>query len=126
MKRGIFTFYNLSLDPDIVKFQEEVVNKFNTGAAFVPLCSRTHGEEVIHPDAVDYGFNQLFVEEEYDTVLLLDVDCIPLNAYALEYTFEQAEKGKLIGNVQREECIWIMMSTIMLHHQHFVFDSSDV
>ena len=100
MKRAIFTFYNLSLDTDIVRLQAEVV-KFNTTADFLPLCSQTHGEEVIHPDAVDYGFNQLFVEKKYDTVLLLDVDCIPLNAYALEYTFEQAEKGKLIGNVQR-------------------------
>ena len=101
MKRAIFIFYNLSLDSDIVRLQGEVVEKFNTTADFHPLCSQTHGEEVIHPDAVDYGFNQLFVEEKYDTVLLLDVDCIPLNAYALEYTFEQAEKGKLIGNVQR-------------------------
>ena len=88
MKRAIFTFYNLSLDTDIVRLQAEVVKKFNTTADFHPLCSQTHGEEVIHPDAVDYGFNQLFVEEKYDTVLLLDVDCIPLNSYALEYTFE--------------------------------------
>ena len=101
MKRAIFTFFNLSLDTDIVRLQGEVVKKFNTTADFFPLCSQTHGEEVIHPDAVDYGFNQLFVEQKYDTVLLLDVDCIPLNSYALEYTFEQAEKGKLIGNVQR-------------------------
>ena len=111
MKRAIFTFYNLSLDTDIVRLQAEVVNKFKNNAFeyekdynsidFLPLCSQTHGEEVIHPDAVDYGFHQLFVEQKYDTVLLLDVDCIPLNSYALEYTFEQAEKGKLIGNVQR-------------------------
>ena len=87
MKRAIFTFYNLSLDTDIVRLQAEVVKKFNTTAEFIPLLSKTHGEEVIHPDAVDYGFHQLFVEEKYDTVLLLDVDCIPLNAYALEYTF---------------------------------------
>ena len=101
MKRGIFTFYNLSLDTDIVRLQGEVVKKFNTTADFYPLRSETHGEEVIHPDAVDYGFNQLFVEEKYDTVLLLDVDCIPLNSYALDYIFSQAEKDILIGNAQR-------------------------
>ena len=67
MKRAIFTFYNLSLDPDIVRLQAEVVKKFNTTSDFLPLCSNTHGEEVIHPDAVDYGFNQLFVEKQYDT-----------------------------------------------------------
>ena len=36
MKRAIFTFYNLSLDNDIVGFQAEVVKKFNTTAAFIP------------------------------------------------------------------------------------------
>ena len=96
MKRAIFTFYNLSLDPDIVRLQDQVVRKFRNDAYhdkpyntpdFFPLCSKTYGEEVIHPDAVDYGFNHIFVEEKYDTVLLLDVDCIPLNAYAFEYTF---------------------------------------
>ena len=61
MKRAIFTFYNLSLDTDIVGGQAQVVNKLNTTADFLPLCSQTHGEEVIHPDAVDYGFNQLFL-----------------------------------------------------------------
>ena len=49
MKRAIFTFYNLSLDTDIVRLQGEVVKKFNTTADFHPLCSQTHGEEVIHP-----------------------------------------------------------------------------
>ena len=63
MKRAIFTFYNLSLDPDIVGLQGDVVKKFNKTADFYPLRSETYGEEVIHPDAVDYGFNQLFVEE---------------------------------------------------------------
>jgi len=98
MKRAIFTFYNLSIDKEVVRLHHEVIQKFNKTADFLPLCSQTHGEEVIHPDGVEYGFHQLF--QEYDTVLLLDVDCIPLNQYALEYTFEQAESGKLIGNAQ--------------------------
>jgi hypothetical protein len=98
MKRAIFTFYNLSIDKEVIRLQHEVIQKLNKTADFLPLCSQTHGEEVIHPDGVEYGFHQLF--QEYDTVLLLDVDCIPLNQYALEYTFEQAESGKLIGNAQ--------------------------
>ena len=44
MKRAIFTFYNLSLDKDIVRLQAEVVNKLNTTADFLPLRSETHGE----------------------------------------------------------------------------------
>ena len=100
MKRAIFTFYNLSIDPEVIRLQQEVIQKFNHTSEFFPLCSKTHGEEVLHPQAVDYGLNQLFVNEHYDTVLLLDVDCIPLNQYALEYTFEQTETGKLVGNAQ--------------------------
>ena len=98
MKRAIFTFYNLSIDKEVIRLQHEVINKLNKTADFLPLCSQTHGEEVIHPQGVEFGFHSLF--QEYDTVLLLDVDCIPLNPYALEYTFDQAEGGKLIGNAQ--------------------------
>jgi len=53
MKRAIFTFFNLSLDTDIVRLQGEVVEKFNTTADFLPLRSETHGEEVIHPDSFE-------------------------------------------------------------------------
>jgi hypothetical protein len=33
--------------------------------------------------------------------LILDIDCIPLSSYAIEYSFQQAEKNILIGNIQR-------------------------
>ena len=41
MKRSIFTFYNLSLDTDIVRLQAEVVKKFNTTADFHIVFSDT-------------------------------------------------------------------------------------
>jgi hypothetical protein len=32
------------------------------------------------PDQViDYGIQKLFYEDSYDTVLMLDIDCIPLS-----------------------------------------------
>ena len=48
---------------------------------------------------IDFGLKKLF--EDYDTILILDSDCVPLSSHALQYTFEQAEKGILVGNVQR-------------------------
>lgn len=125
MKRAIFTFYNLSIDPEVIRLQQEVIQKFNHTSEFFPLCSKTHGEEVLHPQAVDYGLNQLFVNEHYDTVLLLDVDCIPLNQYALEYTFEQTETGKLVGNaqigahLQNPEHMYVAPSTFCLTRQMY-------
>jgi len=40
MKRAIFTFYNLSLDTDIVRLQAEVVKKFNITADFLHYVLR--------------------------------------------------------------------------------------
>ena len=124
MKRAIFTFYNFSIDEEIVRLQSEVIKKFNKTADFLPLCSQTHGEEVIHPQGVEYGFNELF-NKGYDTVMLLDVDCIPLNQYALQYTFDQAENGKLVGNAQigahleNPEHMYAAPSTFCLSRQMF-------
>ena len=70
MKRAIFTFYNLSIDKEVIRLQHEVINKLNKTADFLPLCSQTHGEEVIHPQGVEFGFHSLF--QEYDTVLLFE------------------------------------------------------
>ena len=34
-----------------------------------------------------------FAEKEYDTVLLLEVDCIPLHKDSFNYMFKRAEEG---------------------------------
>lgn len=100
MKRAILTYYNDEIDKNLLMYQQKVLEKFNTTADYYPLFCKVGIEQIIHYQALDYGVAQLF-HEEYDSVLILDIDCIPLNSYALEYTFEKAEQNILIGNAQR-------------------------
>jgi hypothetical protein len=103
MKKAIFTYYNFQVDPELVKYQYEVINKFNTleDCTFEPLQYNASEFEISPDKVMDYAINHLFYEKCYDTIMILDVDCIPLSTEALQYTFDQAEKGILVGNVQR-------------------------
>ena len=100
MKRAILTYYNDEIDKNLLMYQQKVLDKFNTTADYYPLFCKVGIDQIIHYQALDYGVAQLF-HEEYDSVLILDIDCIPLNSYALEYTFEKAEQNILIGDAQR-------------------------
>ena len=106
-KRCIFTYNNFQVDEKIVQFQKMVIDRLNN----IPNCKYEYlrynapdGE--VFPDAViDYAFKKLFYEDNYDTILLLDIDCVPMNLDSLLYCFEQAEKNILIGNIQRSNHI---------------------
>lgn len=106
-KRCIFTYNNFQVDEKIVQFQKMVIDRFN----YIPNCKYEYlrynapdGE--VFPDAViDYAFKKLFYEDNYETILLLDIDCIPLSMASMLYCFEQAEKNILVGNIQRSNHI---------------------
>jgi len=100
MKRAILSYYDVAMDTHVVEYQQKVLEKFNKSADYHPLLSQKTEEEVIHYQGLDYGAATLF-DEGYDSILILDTDCVPLNTYALEYIFSQAEKDILIGNAQR-------------------------
>lgn len=102
-KRCIFSCSNFQVERKISTLQSKVLEKINK----IPNCKNESlfynagEEELYHDKVLDYAFDKLFYEMGYDTILLLDVDCIPLNLEALEYTFERAEQGILVGNIQR-------------------------
>ena len=100
MKRSILSFYDVAMDTHVVEYQQKVLERFNQSADYYPLLSKKTEEEILHYQGLDYGVGKLF-DDGYDTVLILDTDCIPLNSYALDYIFSQAEKDILIGNAQR-------------------------
>lgn len=100
MKRAILTYFNDEIDKNLLTLQEKVLNKFNKIADYKPLYCKVGTEQIIHYQGLDYGCSALF-DEGYDSILILDVDCVPLNEYALEYIFERAEQNVLIGNAQR-------------------------
>ena len=103
MKRAIFTYFNPQVDPELVQYQYKVIEKFNIleNCTFEPLQYNANEYEISPDKVMDYAINHLFYEKNYDTILILDIDCIPLSTHALEYVFDKAEDGLLIGNVQR-------------------------
>lgn len=106
MKRAIFTYWNYEINPDIPMGQQKVIKKLQDDSfTFEPLQYNAHHTQVVPNQVIDYGLRTLFDERGYDTVLILDVDCIPLSIDALNYTFEQAENGILVGNIQRSNHI---------------------
>lgn len=101
MRPIIVTSYNRCIDPAIVYHQKIVVDKLRRGIPFLPYDFS--GTVMTHGDACNKLVHRVFYEyqEGADCVLFLDVDCIPLSAEALEWTFHQAYSGKLVGNAQR-------------------------
>lgn len=100
MSRCIFSYFNNVIDSKIARFQSLVITKLtdNTDIQYRQL---NYGENVTPDIALDYGIQELLYKQNFNTVLILDIDCIPLSKQALEYTFSQAENNKLIGNIQR-------------------------
>jgi hypothetical protein len=102
-KRAIFSYCNFQIEKNIAVEQKRVIEKLNT----LPNCKYEYlfynkpDGEVCPDHVINYAFNKLFYEDNYDTILMLDIDCIPLNTRALEYTFDRAESGVYIGNAQR-------------------------
>jgi hypothetical protein len=99
-KRCILSYYNNKVDNKLARYQKMALDKLlqRTEINLYQICY----EDNPTPDIVlDAWTKKLLYEESYNTILILDVDCVPLTQQALEYTFTQAEKNILIGNIQR-------------------------
>lgn len=107
LKRSIFTYCNFQIEKEIPSLQKQVIDKFNT----IPNCKYEYlfynkpDGEIFPNQVINYALNKLFYQDDYHTILMLDIDCIPLNTRALEYCFQRAEENILIGNVQRSNHI---------------------
>lgn len=106
-KRAIFTYSNHQIEDKIPYLQKQIINKFNTNklCKYEYLHYKKPDGEMTPDQVIEYGLEKLFYEDNYHTILMLDIDCIPLSTEALEYTFDRAEEGVLIGNVQRSNHI---------------------
>lgn len=100
-KTCIFTTYNFQIDEKLIQAHHAVINKIiaGTGVVFMPLRYNLPRKFIQHYQALDYGLIRLV--NEYDNILTLDVDCIPLSTDALMYTVEKIEQNTLIGCAQR-------------------------
>lgn len=101
MRPIIVTGYNDKIDPKVVSYQKMVVDKLR-GA--IPFFAYDYtGSDMLHGDVCNKLIHKMFYEyqEGADCVLFLDIDCVPLSRKALEWTFERAYSGELVGNAQR-------------------------
>ena len=101
-KRAIFTSFNFHIDADLVESSLIYMNKIVEGMNidYRPLEYFYSYKEVEHWQTLDFGVNSLF-EQGYDDILILDIDCIPIDRKALTYIFDKIKDGVLIGTAQR-------------------------
>ena len=102
MRNTIFSYCNFQIHPDIPTHQAKVIEKIthNLGIDFNPLTYNAKDGDMVPDQVIEYGISELY-NQGYDNILLLDIDCVPLNIDALLYTFHKASQGVLIGNAQR-------------------------
>lgn len=100
-KTCIFTTYNFQINQALIDAHHAVIYRLieGTGISLMPLRYNLPHKFIKHYQALDYGLVRLV--NEYENILTLDVDCIPLSKDALIYTVEQIEKNVLIGCAQR-------------------------
>lgn len=101
MRKCVFTSYNYKIDPRVIEANAQVINKLieGTDIVFVPLRYNLPSKLILHYQVLDYGFK--YLTKDYDAILTLDVDCIPLSKTALLTTFDLIEKGEYVGTAQR-------------------------
>jgi len=96
----IASIFMKNIDPKTVQYQQKVVEKFNPTS--IPHYS------VLSDAAPGYTMDKLIgmlEERGHDAIMFLDIDCVPVNEKSLQYMFDQAYSGKVIGDAQRSNHI---------------------
>lgn len=96
----IASIFMKNIDPKILELQKKVVEKFN--------LSKIQHYQVYTEAPPGYTMDKLvdlLEERKHDAIMFLDIDCLPLNEHALNYMFDKAYSGTLIGDAQRSNHI---------------------
>jgi hypothetical protein len=89
-----------NIDPQLVQLQQEVVKKYNkSDITHYPVLTEAN------PGYTMDKLVDMLEKNGHDAIMFLDIDCVPLNNNALDYFFEQAYAGKVIGDAQRSNHI---------------------
>jgi len=103
-KKAIFTFYNNQIDDRMIFLHHEIVGRMCEEIEdldFRPFNYVKPDGEIFPDQAMDMGFKTLFNKENYEMIMCLEIDCIPLSKESLLYAFSKAKEGIYIGNSQR-------------------------
>lgn len=96
----IATLFMSNIDEKMVKMQRLVVEKYNKSKiVHYPVLTGAD------PGTTMTKLVPMLEERGHDSIMFLDVDALPLTDNALDYFFEQAYAGKLIGSAQRSNHI---------------------
>lgn len=96
----IASIFMKNIDQNTVQYQQKVVNKFNP--------SNIPHYPVLSDAPPGYTMDKLvgmLQSKGHNAIMFLDIDCVPLDSNSLNYFFEQAYKGKVIGDAQRSNHI---------------------
>lgn len=90
MKTHIVSFHNGNLHPDIIKYQKKVFDLCK-----IPL--QQIETRLSHPEAIDHFLNT----EDWETIIIFDIDCIPLQCGAPFLAMAKAKEGIIYGAAQQ-------------------------
>lgn len=111
MRACIASYYMGNIEEKTVKLQNEVVKKYNKSN--IPhYCMKG---QMRHGHFIDFfwkmngvntrGMDEVAVPDnlkiDYDVVVFIDIDAIPLHEEAIDYLIDKSEQGIIIGNIQR-------------------------
>lgn len=89
MINKVVTFYNDLVNLNISKNQKKIFDFFEIELIHYTAPFEIKDTRLFHPVSID----NFLRNEEYDNVLLIDVDCIPLDRYIIGDTFRWVEKN---------------------------------
>jgi hypothetical protein len=100
MNPCIASIFMKNIDQNTVALQQQVVKKFNkSNIAHYPVLTEAN------PGYTMDKLVEMLEKRGHDAIMFLDIDCVPVNDVALDYFFEQAYAGKVIGDAQRSNHI---------------------
>lgn len=100
IKPCIASIFMKNIDPKIVQLQQEVVKKYNkSNIPHYPVLSEAP------PGYTMDKLVTMLEAKEHNVIMFLDIDCVPLNDNALDYFFDKAYNGWVIGDAQRSNHI---------------------
>ena len=96
----IASIFMKNIDQRTAELQSAVVKKFNkSNIEHYPVLTE------MPPGYTMDKLVDMLEQKGHDAIMFLDIDCVPVNNIALDYFFEQAYAGKVIGDAQRSNHI---------------------
>jgi len=96
----IASIFMKNIDAKILELQKKVVEKYN-----LSKIPHYHIYTEAPPGYTMDKLVDMLEEKKHDAIMFLDIDCLPLENNALNYFFENAYMGKVIGSAQRSNHI---------------------